>query len=159
MIECPKSHRTERQNRAGKTGGGSQRYRCMFCQIKYTPQPKPWAYPQAMRKKALQLYVDRMNLRQIARHLGVHHRTVSLWIQAQADQLPDPPVPSQVKEAEMDELFTFIGQKKPNLRYHNRRPLHPLLSGLQSGLAANPRSDSGDGGQSAQSQALLQRCF
>lgn len=112
MIECPKCHRTERQNRAGKTDGGSQRYRCMFCQIKYTPQPKAWAYPEAMRKKALQLYVDGMSLRRIARHLGVHHRTVSLWIQAQADQLPDPPVPSQVKEAEMDELFTFIGDKK-----------------------------------------------
>ncbi len=65
-----------------------------------------------MRKKALQLYVDGMNLRRIARHLGVHHRTVSLWIQAQADQLPDPPVPSQVKAAELDELFTFIGDKK-----------------------------------------------
>jgi len=109
MSKC---HRTKRQNRAGKTSGDSQRYRCMFCQIKYTPQPKPWAYPQAMRKKALQLYVDGMNLRRIARHLGVHHRTDSLWIQAQADQLPDPPVPSQVKEAEMDELFTFIGEKK-----------------------------------------------
>lgn len=84
----------------------------MFCQIKYTPHPKPWAYPAAMRKKALQLYVDGMNLRRIARHLGVHHRTVSLWIQAQADQLPDPPVPSEVKEAELDELFTFIGDKK-----------------------------------------------
>ena len=84
----------------------------MFCQIKYTPEKKPWVYPEAMRKKALQLYVDGMNLRRIARHLGVHHRTVSLWIQAQADQLPDPPVPSEVKEAEMDELFTFIGDKK-----------------------------------------------
>jgi transposase-like protein len=84
----------------------------MFCQIKYTPQPKAWAYPEAMRKQALQLYVDGMNLRRIARHLGVHHRTVSLWVQAQAAQLPNPPVPSEVKEAEMDELFTFIGDKK-----------------------------------------------
>ena len=112
MIECPKCHRTERQNRAGKTPRGSQRYRCMFCQIKYTPQPKPWAYPQAMRLKAVQLYVDGMNLRRIARHLKVHHRTVSLWIQAYTNQLPDPPVPSEVKEAEMDELFTFLGDKK-----------------------------------------------
>jgi transposase-like protein len=112
MSECPKCHRTEQQYRAGKTVGGSQRYRCKFCQIKYTPQPKPWAYPEAMRKKALQLYVDGRNLRRIARHLGVHHRTVSLWIQAQAVQLPDPPVPNQVKEVEMDELFTFIGDKK-----------------------------------------------
>ncbi len=68
--------------------------------------------PEAVRKQALQLYVDGMNLRRIARHLGIHHRTVSLWVQAQAAQLPDPPVPSEVKEAEMDELFTFIGDKK-----------------------------------------------
>lgn len=84
----------------------------MFCMKKYTPNPKPWAYPEEVRQKALQLYVDGMNLRRIARHLGLHHRTVSLWVQAQAAQLPDPPVPEQVKEAEMDELFTFIGDKK-----------------------------------------------
>jgi len=84
----------------------------MFCQYKYTPEPKPWAYPQEMRQKAVQLYVDGMNLRRIARHLKVHHRTVSLWVQAHANQLPDPPVPKEVKEAEMDELFTFIGDKK-----------------------------------------------
>jgi len=112
MIECPKCHRTERQNRAGQTGSGSQRYRCMFCQIKYTPEPKPWAYPPEVRRQAIQLYVDGMNLRRIARHLGVHHRTVSLWVQAHAAQLPDPPVPAEVKEAEMDELFSFIGEKK-----------------------------------------------
>jgi len=84
----------------------------MFCQIKYTPHPKPWAYPEEVRQKAIQLYVDGMNLRRIGRHLGVHHRTVSLWVQAAAAQLPDPPVPAQVKEAELDELFSFIGEKK-----------------------------------------------
>jgi hypothetical protein len=41
------SDKTER----GKTGSGSQRYRCMFCQIKYTPEPKVWAYPQEVRRK------------------------------------------------------------------------------------------------------------
>lgn len=94
----------------------------------------------------MQLYVDGMNLRRIARHLGVHHRTVSLWVQAQAAQLPDPPVPSEVKEAEMDELFTFIGDKKTDLHHHHHRSPHPLLSGLQSGLAANSRSDPNNGG-------------
>jgi hypothetical protein len=49
-----KSNRTERQNRAGITGSGSQRYRYMFCQIKYTPDPKPWSYPEEVRRKALQ---------------------------------------------------------------------------------------------------------
>jgi len=79
---------------------------------KYTPNPKPWAYPPEVRQKALQLYVDGLNLRRIARHLGLHHRTVSLWVKAEAARLPDPPVPSEVKEAEMDEVFTFIGDKK-----------------------------------------------
>jgi transposase-like protein len=92
----------------------------MFCQIRYTPEPKSRAYPEEMRQRAIQMYVDGMNLRRIARHLGVHHRTVSLWVRARAEQLPDPPVPDEVKEAEMDELFTFIGEKK------NRSTSSPL---------------------------------
>jgi len=65
-----------------------------------------------MRQQALQLYVDGMNLRRIGRHLGLHHRTVSLWVKAHAASLPQAPMPEEVKEAEMDELFTFIGNKK-----------------------------------------------
>jgi insertion element IS1 protein InsB len=98
---------------------------------------------KAVRRKALQLYGDGMNLRRIARHLGLHHRTVSLWIQAQADKLPDPPVPNEVKAAEMDEFFTFIGDKKPNLRHHDRKSVYPLLSGLSSRLAENTSSHPG----------------
>lgn len=84
----------------------------MHCGCKYTPVPKPRGYPEEMRKRALQLYVDGMNLRRIGRHLGIHHRTVSLWVKAYAASLPEAPMPEEVKEAEMDELFTFIGNKK-----------------------------------------------
>ena len=112
MNTCPRCQRTDRQNRAGKTPSGSQRYLCKHCGIKYTPNPKPWAYDKEFRRKAVQLYVDGMNLRRIARHLGIHHRTVSLWVKAYAEKVGEPPVPEKVKEAEMDELFTFIGDKK-----------------------------------------------
>jgi transposase-like protein len=84
----------------------------MHCKCKYTPDPKPRGYPEEIRKQALQMYVDGMNLRRIGRQLGLHHRTVSLWVQAQAASLPEAPLPEAVKEAEMDELFTFIGKKK-----------------------------------------------
>jgi len=84
----------------------------MYCQLKYTPEPKAWAYDAQMRQTAIGMYVDGLNLRRIARHLGLHHRTVSLWVKAYVAQLPAVPVPSTVKEAEMDELFTFIGEKK-----------------------------------------------
>jgi transposase-like protein len=112
MLKCPNCEATTRQNKAGKTEAGSQRYRCMHCQRKYTPEPKPQGYSDKVRQRALELYVDGGNFRRIARHLKVSHRTVSLWVTAHAETLPAAPVPQKVKEAEMDELFTFIGDKK-----------------------------------------------
>jgi hypothetical protein len=85
----------------------------MYCQIKYTPVPKPWVYDEEKRQKALEMYVEGMSLRRIARHLGTHHRTISLWVKEKAANLPKALVPAEVKDAEMDELFTFIGEKKP----------------------------------------------
>jgi len=84
----------------------------MHCQRKYTPVPKAQGYPESLRKQAKEMYVDGGNFRRIARHLKVHHRTVALWITEHANSLPTAPVPEEVKEAEMDELFAFIGDKK-----------------------------------------------
>ena len=47
-----------------------------------------------------------------SRHLKVAPRTVALWVTDLAEALPNAPMPEEVKEAEMDELFTFIGDKK-----------------------------------------------
>jgi hypothetical protein len=84
----------------------------MHCIRKYTPDPKPQGYPASMRKKAAEMYVDGGNLRRIARQLKVAPRTVALWVTDAAEALPNAPMPAEVKEAEMDELFTFIGDKK-----------------------------------------------
>ena len=78
----------------------------------YTPEPKEQGYPKEIRERAMQMYVDGMSLRKIGRHLGLHHRTVSLWVKAHAELLPEPPMPESVNIAEMDEMFTFIGDKK-----------------------------------------------
>jgi transposase-like protein len=112
MIKCPDCHKTTRQNKAGRTNAGSQRYRCLHCNRKYTPEPKLQGYPESLRKRAVEMYVDGMNLRKIARHLKVHHRTVALWVVDHAETSPNAPMPQEVKEAEMDEVFTFIGDKK-----------------------------------------------
>ena len=112
MKKCPKCYSVVRQNKAGLTRAGSQRYRCMFCGCKYTPAQKQYGYDSQLRKQAIQLYVDGMNLRRTARHLGIHHRTVALWVQAHVHRLPQAPQPRKIKTAEMDELFTFIGKKK-----------------------------------------------
>jgi transposase len=84
----------------------------MQCGRKYTPVQKARGYDLETRKKAIQLYVDGMNLRRIGRHLGLHHRTVSLWVAAYAKGISQVPTPSEVETAELDELFTYIGDKK-----------------------------------------------
>lgn len=112
MKRCPYCQETTHQNRAGKTDAGSQRYRCMHCNRRYTPEPKLQGYPASLRKRAVEMYVDGGNFRRIARHLKVNHRTVALWITDHAEALPATPMPGAVKEAEMDEVFTFIGDKK-----------------------------------------------
>lgn len=58
------------------------------------------------------MYVDGGNLRWIAWHLKIAPRTVALWVTDVAEALPNAPMPEELKEAEMDELFTFIGDKK-----------------------------------------------
>ena len=84
----------------------------MHCLRKYTPDSKQHGYPSSLRKRALEMYVDGSNLRKIARHLKIAPQTVSNWATDQAETLPAAPMPEMVKEAEMDELFTFIGDKK-----------------------------------------------
>jgi transposase-like protein len=111
-MKCPKCNDTQKQYKNGKTAAGSQRYRCYQCHYSYTPEKKTHGYSAEMRRQALRYYVDGMNLRRIGRQLGIHHQTVANWVRAYAEKLPDAPVPEQVKTAEMDELFTFIGEKK-----------------------------------------------
>lgn len=65
-----------------------------------------------MRQQAIKLYVDGMNYRRIGRFLGVDHKTVMHWVKAHTDQLPPAPVPDDLNNAELDELFTYVEQKK-----------------------------------------------
>lgn len=68
-----------------------------------------------MRRKAVTMYVDRGNFRRIVRHLGVDRKTIINWVKTHVAQLDAALVPSDVNNAEMDELFTFVGSKKHRL--------------------------------------------
>jgi transposase-like protein len=114
MSECPYCQATTKQNKNGKNDSGSQRYRCGICQRRYTPEPKENGYSDTLRQQAVKLAADGLSFRRIARHLGVDHVTVMLWVKAYTDQLPAAPLPAEkpLHIVEMDELYTFIGKKK-----------------------------------------------
>jgi len=100
--------------KAGRTPAGSQRYRCGACGRRHTPKPQARGYPPETRVQAIRQYVDGGNLRRIARQLGVVHQTVANWVATYADTLPDqaPQPHNRVATAELDELHTFVGDKK-----------------------------------------------
>jgi transposase-like protein len=111
-MKCPYCQKEGQQHKAGKTTVGSQRYRCYGCKRKYTPDPKPRGHSPELRQQALQMYVDGINLRRIARHLNIHHQTVANWVKEHSENLPNPPMPKKVETAELDELFSYVGNKK-----------------------------------------------
>ena len=116
-MRCPKCKRSDKQHKVGQTRAGSQRYRCYLCGCKYTPVRKVHGYSAELRRKAIRLYVDGMNLRRIGRQLKVNPQSVANWVKAHAELLPAAPVPTTVEAAELDELFTFIGTKKTESTY------------------------------------------
>ncbi|MCP4139034.1 MAG: helix-turn-helix domain-containing protein [Chloroflexi bacterium] len=65
-----------------------------------------------LENKQYRMYIDGVNFRRIGRFLGVHHQTIINWINAYAEEVPSAPVPDEVNDVEMDELFTYIGSKK-----------------------------------------------
>jgi transposase-like protein len=112
MNTCPKCQREDHQVKNGLNRSGSQRRKCKLCGARYTPEPKEHGYGHAMRQQAIRLYIDGMNFRRIGRQMGIDHKTVINWVKAYSAQLADAPLPADVNNAELDELFTFVGKKK-----------------------------------------------
>jgi transposase-like protein len=113
MNTCPYCTATSKQRKIGHTTAGSQRYQCQACGRRYTPEPKTPGYDEDIRLQAVRLYADGMNFRRIGRQLGVSHQSVINWVNAYSAQLPSqPPRPEVAGVVEMDELFSFIGEKK-----------------------------------------------
>jgi len=129
MNECPYCKATQNQIKAGKNKSGSQKYLCKVCQRRYTPEPSQ-LYSEEMRLQAVKFYADGMNYRRIARHLAVDHKTVINWVNAYTAQLLEAPMPEDVNNAELDELFTYIGSKKQSLCDDDSGSQHELHSGM-----------------------------
>ena len=112
MNTCPYCQSHDRQVKNGSNASGSQRWKCQQCKRKYTPEPKEHGYPDSLRQQAVKMSVDGINYRRIARFLGVDHKSVIHWVKAHTVQLPPAPVPHDLNNAELDELFTYVEQKK-----------------------------------------------
>jgi len=82
-LECPYCHHEGRQVKAGLRDG-VQRYRCQFCNRRYSPQPKHRGIAGETREQALELHATGLSASEIARRLGLKPRSISNWVHAAA---------------------------------------------------------------------------
>ncbi len=92
--------------------GGRQRYKCHDCGYNYTVEIKSTAFFASVKRQALQLYLEGLGFRSIGRVLGVSHVSVQRWIKKFGQELEALKSESEISIVEMDEMHTYIGNKK-----------------------------------------------
>ena len=111
-MNCPYCNAKVKQYKAGFNRSGSQRHRCGVCQRAYTPKPNPLGYEVETRMLAIRMYLEGNSQRAIGRILQVSPQSVANWVDIYIENLPLAQKPESVHTAELDELYTFIGNKK-----------------------------------------------
>lgn len=106
-VSCPKCYESSRQVKDGHTASGSQRFRCRHCSCRYTPFPQSNGYDEEVRFQALQLYLEGMSIRQVARLLDVNHQSVANWMKDYTRYLPPDLPPSIAEMARLEGLYVL----------------------------------------------------
>jgi len=91
---------------------GRQRYKCHDCGYNYSVELKSTASPDSVKRQALQLYLEGLGFRSIGRYLGVSHVSVYNWIKKFGQELEDLKSENKISIVELDEMHTYIGNKK-----------------------------------------------
>ena len=109
-MNCPRCNSSSHK----KNGivGGRQRYKCHDCGYNYTVELKSTAFSASVKRQALQLYFEGLGFRSIGRVLGVSHVSVQRWIKKFGQELEALKSENEISIVEMDEMHTYIGNKK-----------------------------------------------
>jgi hypothetical protein len=83
-----------------------------ICQIRDTVELKSTAFSTSVKRQALQLYLEGLGFRSIGRFLGVSHVSVQRWIKKFGQELEDLKSENEISIVELDEMHTYIGNKK-----------------------------------------------
>jgi len=109
-MKCPKCKSSEKVKN-GKIKG-VQRYKCKKCHYNFTVTRKSTAKSNRIKRLALILYLEGLGFRSIARVLKVSHVSVMKWIKKFGSQVEEVKNDEPVEVVEMDEMHTYVSQKK-----------------------------------------------
>ena len=100
-LKCPKCG-SEKRVKSG-FNNKKQRYLCKECRCHYTVSQR--GYPEHIRRKAIQLYLEGNGFRRIERILKVSHVSVINWVKKAGAKLEKVPKKDEkVDVLELDEL-------------------------------------------------------
>lgn len=91
---------------------GKQRFNCKNCNYHFTVEKKSTAVSELVKKNALVLYLEGLGFRSIGRYLNVSHVSVYKWIKHFGEKLDNIRSEQKIQVVELDELHTYICQKK-----------------------------------------------
>jgi len=115
-MQCPRCGSTHIRKNGKKQG--KQNHICCDCRRQFIDAYEPKGYSDEIKRECLEMYVNGMGFRAIERVKKVHHTTVINWVKQVGNFLPSAPEYSEIPEvAELDELETFFGSKKPKFGY------------------------------------------
>jgi len=114
-MQCPKCNSDDYTNDG--IVKSKQRYKCKKCNYRYTVQMKSTAKPKELKRLALILYLEGLGFRSIGRILKVSNVSVLNWIRAFGKSVLELKSDDEIEVVEMDEMHTYIGQKKTTAGY------------------------------------------
>ncbi len=109
-MNCPKC--TSCNHKKNGRVDGRQRYKCNACGYNYSVEIKSTASSTSVKRQALQLYLEGLGFRSIGRFFGVSHVSVQKWIKKFGQDLEDLKSENEISIVELDEMHTYIGNKK-----------------------------------------------
>jgi transposase-like protein len=109
-MDCPKCK--QRENCKAGFAKGRQRYKCKSCGYYYTVVKKSDVKPEEVRRMALELYLEGVGFRGIGRLLRISFGTVYQWIRKWGGQVDLPVRNGSISIVELDELHSYVMQKK-----------------------------------------------
>ena len=101
---------------------GAQRYKCKSCMRYFSDKPRKFTYQQ--KAKAIQMYLNNVGIRKIAKFTGCSASSVIDWIKILGKQISDQ-LQDNAKKAtsqmpdiiEMDEIYTFVKKNSKGQLY------------------------------------------
>ena len=110
-MDCPRCKGIE-HTKAGEVKG-RQRYRCKGCGYHYSVEQRSDYIEPHIKSIAVKMSLEGMGYRAIGRVLGVSNVSVLNWVREKALKAKPLKAPAgQVVKVQIDELHTYVGNKK-----------------------------------------------